>query len=142
VVYALLAMLCYAGFIYFNRSLPAQIDAMVGAFWQLSTGAFAVFTVCLFRDISWSLSAEQWGLMLATGFLPGFVALFAAVLALKHLSTSVYGTIAYLEPVTVAFFGWLFFTEILSATQLIGGGLIIAAGILQTVFHRPAAAVG
>jgi drug/metabolite transporter (DMT)-like permease len=74
--------------------------------------------------------------MIAVGFLPGFIALFSAILALKKLTTSVYGTIAYLEPLTVAFFGWLFFSETLTTIQLLGGGIIIIAGILQAVMYR------
>lgn len=131
--YALLAMLCYSGFIILNRNLSQRVDSTVGAFWQLSMGSLVVLPVCLIRNLSWGLTNDQWWLMLAVGLLPGFIALYAAILALKKLTTSVYGTIAYLEPATVAFFGWLFFAEKLTAIQLLGGCLIIVAGILQSL---------
>ena len=134
--YALLAMLCYTGFIVLNRNLSQKVDSTVGAFWQLSTGSLVVLPVCIVREHSWALTHEQWWLMLAVGLLPGFIALYAAILALKKLTTSVYGTIAYLEPATVALFGWLFFAEKLTAIQLLGGCLIIVAGILQSLTTR------
>lgn len=136
ILYALLAMLCYAGFIFINRRSPATADATVYAFWQLLLGSFIVLPICALTGVTWSFSTSQLWLMLLVGFLPGFVALYAAILALKNLTTSVYGTLAYLEPVTVAIFGWVLFDESLTPVQIAGALLIIAAGILQTISHR------
>jgi drug/metabolite transporter (DMT)-like permease len=67
--------------------------------------------------------------LLAIGFIPGFVALYCAVLALERLPTAVYGTLSYLEPVAVILFGCLFFSETLSASQFLGSLLILGSGL-------------
>jgi drug/metabolite transporter (DMT)-like permease len=71
--------------------------------------------------------------LLGTGFFPGFLAIFFAVVALSRLPAATFGTIAYSEPVAVVIFGWAIFNEALSPLQIGGCLLIIGSGILKTL---------
>ena len=70
--------------------------------------------------------------MLGTGFFPGFLAGFCAVVALSRLPTATFGTLTYVEPVAVVVFGWRLFNESLSSLQMGGCIVIIFSGIFQT----------
>lgn len=134
-VYASFAMLCYGGFIFVNGGFAHNADPTVTAFWQLLSGALIILPAILIAGHSWQFSALQWPLLVMVGIWPGFLALYWAILALKHLPTGVYGTITYLEPVAVSIFGWVLFTEHLSLLQLAGAALIVLAGIGQALAH-------
>ncbi|EAR07297.1 DMT family transporter [Reinekea blandensis] len=135
VVYAALAMLCYGGFIFVNGGLPVDAEPVVTAFWQLLAGALVMLPMLFWRESNWAFSVPEWGWLFVVGLWPGFIALYAAIVALKHLPTGVYGTITYLEPVAVSVFGWVMFAELLSVQQLIGGVLIVGAGVGQALAH-------
>lgn len=75
------------------------------------------------------------------GIFPGFIAIYCAIVALQHLPTRLYATLAYSEPVTVILAGWLLFNESLSTLQLGGVLLIIVTGLLLAIRHKPAKAI-
>jgi drug/metabolite transporter (DMT)-like permease len=68
----------------------------------------------------------------AIGFLTGFLAMLLAISALAHLPATTYGTLAYLEPFTVAVLAWWFFGESLSLSDALGASLIVIAGLGQS----------
>ncbi len=72
------------------------------------------------------------------GIFPGFIAIYCAIIALQHLPTRVYATLAYLEPVTVILAGWWLFNESLTSLQLGGVLLIILTGLLLARRHKAA----
>jgi threonine/homoserine efflux transporter RhtA len=72
------------------------------------------------------------------GLFPGFLAIYFAILALERLPTKVFGTLAYVEPVTVILAGWWLFNESLSALKIGGVVLILTAGALQAIYAQPA----
>lgn len=137
-MYGLLSLVAYSGFLLLNRrSLPAH-SQLQRTFYQLMIGACCVLpfltTMSLPRadDLIWIALA---------GIFPGFVAIYCAIVALQHLPTRVYATLAYLEPVTVILAGWWLFHESLSTLQLSGVLLIILTGLALAVRHKPAKAV-
>lgn len=75
----------------------------------------------------------QWFWLLCVGFFPGFLAIFFAVIALRRLETSLFGTLAYFEPLAVVLFGWILFHESLSPLQITGCLLILTSGIIKAV---------
>ncbi|MEP3562142.1 MAG: EamA family transporter, partial [Marinobacter sp.] len=85
-----------------------------------------------------SIGASQWGWLVAAGVVPGFLAIMLAVVALRVLPAATFGTLAYLEPITVVGLGWVLFGQSLSTLQLAGSVLIIASGVMQAAVsgHR------
>ncbi|MFO7648882.1 DMT family transporter [Halomonas sp. 3H] len=140
--FGLLAMLAYAGFILCNRRLPLHLDDRSCAFWQLAVGALVILPFALWQPQGLAAAAWQWPWLLAAGFLPGFVALLCAVMAISRLPTALYGTLAYCEPVAVVIFGWTLFGESLGPLALSGCLLILGSGILQAWLSAPRTAAG
>lgn len=137
-LYGLLALLCYSGFLLLNRrSLPGH-SQLQRTFYQLIIGACCVLPFLtamkapLAEDIIWIALA---------GIFPGFIAIYCAIVALQHLPTRLYATLAYLEPVTVILAGWWLFGESLSTLQQSGVVLIICTGLALALRHKPAKAV-
>ena len=137
-LYGLLALLCYSGFLLLNRrSLPAH-SQLQRTFYQLIIGACCVLP--FLTEMQMPLAEDMVWIALA-GIFPGFIAIYCAIVALQHLPTRVYATLAYLEPVTVILAGWWLFAESLSALQQGGVLLIIATGLLLALRHKPAKTV-
>ena len=124
---AALAMLCYSGFILVNRVISDHVNR--STFYQLLTGGIIMmpFFLCDMPEIV----GLQWLLILGVGFLPGFLGIFFAVIALRNLNASTFGTLAYFEPLAVVLFGWILFNETLSFLQISGCLLILLCGIIK-----------
>lgn len=104
---AALAMLCYAGFMLMNRRIRPHVPVMTRAFYQLLTGALVMLPFFLHSRPEITAANALW--LLATGLLPGFLAITFAVAALSRLPAATFGTLAYFEPLAVVFFGWSIF---------------------------------
>ena len=75
--------------------------------------------------------------MWIAGVVPGFIGIVCSVIALQKLSATAFGTLAYMEVVTVAVLGWVLFDETLSIMQSLGCVVIIFAVILQAYLSQP-----
>lgn len=128
---ALVSMCAYAGFILVNRKVPATVHVYTRTWYQLAIGALCILPFMLLSPTAVMPNPTQWSWLLAGGLLPGFLGILCAVLALQHLPTTVFGTLAYAEAIAVVVFGWVIFGESLNALQLGGCGIILASGVLQ-----------
>ena len=137
-VFGLMSLLAYSGFLLLNRrSLPAH-SQLQRTFYQLIIGACCVLPFLTGINMP---SADKLIWIALAGIFPGFIAIYCAIVALQHLPTRVYATLAYLEPVTVILAGWWLFNESLTVLQLGGVLLIILTGLLLALRHKPAKAV-
>lgn len=127
--FASLAMLSYSGFILVNRIISDHVHK--STFYQLLTGGI-LMTPFFLHNIPENIW-PQWFWLLCVGFFPGFLAIFFAVIALRRLETSLFGTLAYFEPLAVVLFGWILFHESLSPLQITGCLLILTSGIIKAV---------
>lgn len=137
-LFGLMSLLTYSSFLLLNRrALPAH-SQLQRTFYQLLIGACCVLP--FLTDMTLPTQADLVWILLA-GLFPGFLAIYCAIIALQHLPTRVYATLAYLEPVTVIIAGWWLFNENLSLLQLAGVLVIIGTGLVFAVRHKPAKAV-
>jgi len=97
-------------------------------FYQNLIGAF-VFLPFIFINTP-APSALQAGVASLYGFLIGIVAFVLFFFALRRLKMSHYALFTYWEVIAALFFGVVFFGEEISLNMVIGGGLILATGIL------------
>ncbi|WP_417521098.1 DMT family transporter [Marinobacter sp.] len=134
--YALCAMLCYAAFIVTNRLIHERVHVLTRSGFQMLVGALCMLPFMLQK--SDSIAGVQWGWLVTAGIIPGFLAIMLAVVALKALPAATYGTLAYLEPITVVALGWVLFGQSLTALQLSGCALIIVSGAFQAVLSQRA----
>lgn len=133
--YALAGSLCYGAYIVVNRQLDPGIPVLTRSVFQMAVGALMILPFMV--STSPPSAAYQWFWLAIAGLIPGFLALVLAVIALKQLPAATYGTLAYLEPITVVLLAWILFDQSLQALQIAGCLLIITAGIGQAVLtHR------
>lgn len=132
--YGLCAMVCYAAFILVNRLTDDRIHVLSRSGYQMLAGALCMLPLMLRQ--SDSIQGAQWGWLLAAGVVPGFLAIVFAVIALRSLPAATFGTLAYLEPITVVVLGWVLFGQSLSPLQMAGCGLIMASGVAQALLSR------
>ncbi len=129
--FALCAMLCYAAFMLTNRTIDDRIHVLSRSGYQMLAGALCMLPLMLLQDTT--ITGAQWGWLIAAGVVPGFLAIMLAVIALKSLPAATFGTLAYLEPITVVAIAWVLFDQSLTSLQLSGCALIILSGIAQAV---------
>lgn len=129
--YALCAMLCYSAFMLINRLIDDRIHVLSRSGYQMLAGALCMLPLMLLERET--ITGAQWGWLAAAGLVPGFLAIMLAVIALRSLPAATFGTLAYLEPITVVAIAWVLFDQSLNSLQLSGCVLIILSGIAQAV---------
>ena len=134
----LLSLCAYSSFLLLNRRSQPAHSQLQRTFYQLIIGACCVLP--FLTDMTTPVADDLIWIALA-GIFPGFIAIYCAIVALQHLPTRVYATLAYLEPVTVILAGWWLFNESLNTLQLGGVLLIIVTGLLLALRHKPTPAV-
>jgi drug/metabolite transporter (DMT)-like permease len=131
--YALFSLLTYAAYLLMNRKPHPNQSPYQRSFYQLLIGACCVLP---FLTGTGFTVATQWPWILLAGIFPGFLAILSALIALQHLPIRVYGTLAYIEPVTVILAGWWLFQEVLVTVQIAGVLLIVSCGVAQVALSR------
>jgi drug/metabolite transporter (DMT)-like permease len=126
--FGILSLLTYTAFLLLNRHVTSSHSQFQRTFYQLLIGACCVLPFLADASLP---TADDWLWIVLAGFFPGFLAIYFAVLALERLPTKVFGTLAYIEPVTVILAGWWLFGEALSTLKIAGVVLILTAGALQ-----------
>lgn len=127
----LLSLITYTGFLLLNRHSRGGYE-LQRTFYQLLIGALCVLP---FLDAFPLPTLQQWPYAIAAGLIPGFLAIYLAIKALNQLPTRVFGTLAYVEPVTVIVLGYCLFSETLTMLQLGGVACILACGMAQAWHH-------
>ncbi len=144
--YALLALVSYTAYLLLNRNVKSSLPLHSRNFWQLALGGSGMLLLIIGQHVldssaqrgavvtlPWQqLGWQDIGFLLLAGLLPGFLAMLCALYALQHLSTRLYGSLAYVEPAAVVLMGWIWFGEQLSLWQSLGVLLILFSGIVQT----------
>jgi len=132
-LFGLLSLLAYSGFLLANRHSGRSDSPLQRAFYQLLIGAACVLPLLTSLPLP---NAANWHWALLAGLFPGCLAIYFAVVALEHLPTRVFGTLAYIEPVAVIIAGWALFAEPLNLLQLGGVTVILLAGFMQSSLHQ------
>lgn len=130
-LYALCAMLCYTAFMLTNRLIEERVHVLTRSGYQMLTGALCILPLMLLQGDTMNLT--QWLWLTAAGVVPGFLALVLAVIALRALPAATFGTLAYLEPITVVVLAWVLFDQHLNTLQLAGCLLIMLSGVMQAL---------
>lgn len=127
--FSALGLCCYSAFILINRTIDSRVHVYTRTFYQLFTGALCM--VPFFLTDFPPVSGINWLWLLGAGFIPGFLGILFAVIALDRLPAATFGTLAYFEPIFVVVLGWAIFGETLNGLQLSGCLLILASGAVK-----------
>jgi len=132
--YGLCAMFCYTAFMLTNRLIEERVHVLTRSGYQMLAGALCMLPLMLQQGET--ITGAQWGWLIAAGVVPGFLAIVFAVIALRSLPAATFGTLAYLEPITVVVLAWVLFGQSLNTLQLSGCALIMVSGIAQALLSQ------
>ena len=132
--YGLCAMFCYTAFMLTNRLIEERIHVLTRSGYQMLAGSLCMLPLMLHQ--AETITGAQWGWLIAAGVVPGFLAIVFAVIALRSLPAATFGTLAYLEPITVVVLAWVLFGQSLNTLQLSGCTLIMVSGIAQALLSQ------
>jgi drug/metabolite transporter (DMT)-like permease len=122
-----------------NRKAQGDDAGWGGIAAQFGIAAVVMLPITLIAGVHLHWADLPW--IVAVGVLHGFGALTLVILALRHLKTVEYGTISYGEPVMAALVGVVLYGESISALQLVGGALVLIAGIARVLVQDIQAAI-
>jgi drug/metabolite transporter (DMT)-like permease len=120
-----------------KRLLLAATPPFTVAFWDCLVGALVVAPALLVAGRIFPADAGEWAAVLALGILLTAVSTLVYVTLLRHVSAQAAGVLTFLEPVAGVLLAWALVSEEPGATTLVGGALVLAAG-LAVVLLDPA----
>ncbi|MFP4462832.1 MAG: DMT family transporter [Guyparkeria sp.] len=142
------AAACYAGYLTATRawaSAPRPRDALVLQFWIGAAAALIMLGfVLLGQGLGWSIARwdmpapQEWSWLAAAGALAAFAHVLIAM-AFARSDASLLAPLQYLEIFSATILGWLIFADWPDGFTILGGLIIIAAGLV-VIRERPAEA--
>ncbi len=136
---ALLAMASFVALVFVGKKLVDEYQPPAIVAWQLGSAAVLVAPSL----IAWDTDAvsSSWPVLLTLGVVHTGVCGVLYFRAMQVVKAQHMGILAYLEPVTAVLWAWVFLSEQPGALTLVGGALIIAAGLNIALPGRRLAAV-
>jgi drug/metabolite transporter (DMT)-like permease len=112
-----------------KRLLLADTPPLTVAFWDCLVGALVVAPALLVAGRVLPADTGEWAAVLALGILLTGVSTLVYVTLLRHVSAQAAGVLTFLEPVAGVLLAWALVSEAPGATTLLGGALVLAAGL-------------
>ena len=112
-----------------KRLLLVATPPLTVAFWDCLVGALVVAPALLLADRILPADTGEWAAVLALGILLTGVSTLVYVTLLRHVSAQAAGVLTFLEPVAGVLLAWALVSEEPGATTLVGGALVLAAGL-------------
>jgi drug/metabolite transporter (DMT)-like permease len=132
------AAITYATLVIGTKHLTARLPVATIEVWYFSVATLVLAPFLLGADRVLPRGAEiAYVLLLGVVFTAASGLLY--VWLLRHVTAQAVGILAYLEPVSAALLAWAILGEPLGAAVVLGGTLIVAAGVL-VVLAEPAEA--
>ncbi len=110
--------------------LGRRIPPLPLAVLMITGSMLALLVVVPVTGVGVPQSGEEWLLVLALGIVPGVVGAVALLAAIGEIGPSLASILLTLEPPVTVLLAWLALDEVLSALQLAGGGVILAAMVV------------
>jgi len=126
---ALLAAFSYGMLGFFSKLATLKHKPSVVTAWQILISVFITAPFLYFSD--WQLTYQGLIISVITGVVHTALALFLWYDALNYIKVSLASVLQYLDIVFAMILAFVFLGEIPSLNQIIGAGLISAAGILS-----------
>jgi drug/metabolite transporter (DMT)-like permease len=128
VLLALLTGALYVPLALLNKSLSDTHGGVQLALWQLLIAGAVVLPFALLAD--WGTPRVEWLWLLVLGLVYTAFAFATYLRALERLAATRAVVLLYLEPASAVVFGWLLLDEPPTAGMLVGGALVVIAGVL------------
>jgi drug/metabolite transporter (DMT)-like permease len=127
-VLALVAAVLYAVVVLVDRTLAQRIDAAALTTSKLTVAGILLLPIAVFADADWASASLGW--LVVLGLVHTAFGLAVALDVLGRLPATVVAVLLYLEPASAVLFGWWLLGEQPTAATVVGGAVIIAAGLV------------
>ncbi|CAA9533538.1 MAG: hypothetical protein AVDCRST_MAG79-1134 [uncultured Thermoleophilia bacterium] len=138
VVLGLLTGLSYAVLIVLGKTLRREVSGVAVAFWQYGGVAVLLAPVALAGRGLEPASLRQLGALVVLGVVLTGLCGLLYVLALGNVPAQAIGILSYLEPVSAAVLAALVLDEAVGLRTVLGGLLVLAAGLVVVLQPAPA----
>ena len=112
-----------------KRLLHGGAPPLTGAFWDCLAGSVAIAPALLLAGTRLPADAGEWAAVLLLGVVFTGLGTLAYAALLRHVTAQAAGILTFLEPVAAVFLAWVLLGESLSAQAILGGALVLLAGI-------------
>jgi drug/metabolite transporter (DMT)-like permease len=128
ILLALLTGTLYVPLALLNKSLSDEMGGTNLALWQLLVAGMVLLPFAAVAD--WSTLGVDWKWLLVLGLVYTAFAFATFLTALVSLPATRAAVLLYLEPASAVLFGWVLLDESPSLLMLVGGALVVVAGVL------------
>jgi DME family drug/metabolite transporter len=130
----LAAAVTYAVLVIVTKRLTVRVEPATIAFWSYGIAALTLAPFLLGAERVLPEGRELlWVLLLGVLFTGVSGVLYISLL--RKVTAQAVGILAFLEPVSAALLAWAILDERLSAAVLVGGALVLAAGVLVVLYE-------
>ena len=134
---ALGCSVAYTAYLVATDRVAVRTTAMTTGLWVAAGASIANLTYAL-ATRSWTLPAGDLAALRVLGMAVFTAGAFICMMSsLRRIGAVRNGIIGVIEPLTVAVLAALFLSEPITASVVLGGVLILAAGVLATITGRP-----
>lgn len=126
--YALLTAVSYAGLVLALKRLREDTPTLTITFYQTIVGVALIAPLMPFQH--YTITARGWASLAVLGIVHVGITGLLYVYAARGVKAQHLGIISYVEPVSAIFYGWILLSEPPGWTDLLGGLLIISAGLI------------
>jgi drug/metabolite transporter (DMT)-like permease len=128
VVLALLTGVLYVPLALLNKSLGDEMGGVVLAFAQLVVAGVVLLPFAALAD--WGSPRWSWLWLVVLAVVYTAFAFGSYLHALERMPATRAAVLLYLEPASAVLFGWLLLDERPTVSMLVGGALVVGAGVL------------
>jgi drug/metabolite transporter (DMT)-like permease len=132
----LAAAISYALLVVFTKEVAMRVPVLAVTFWVYSIASVAIAPLLLVAPRVLPTAGELPALA-ALGVVFTALSGYVYISLLRHVTAQAVGILSYIEPVSAALLAWALLDEPLTWQIVLGGALVIAAGLL-VVFLEPA----
>jgi drug/metabolite transporter (DMT)-like permease len=126
----------YAALVIVNKRLLARLEPPTVAFWSCAVAAIALAPFLLLAERVLPDSPGELGGLLLLGVVFTGVSALLYTTILRHVTAQAAGILSFLEPVSATVLAWALLGESLGVATVLGGVLVLSAGIL-VVLREP-----
>lgn len=124
------AALTFAVLLILSKTLLHEAVApLTITFWSCLAGTVAIAPSLLFADTVLPVDAADWARVILLGVVFTGLATLVYMWLLNHVTAQAAGVLTFLEPVSAVAVAWVVLDETLTPAALVGGVLVICAGV-------------
>ncbi|HZQ27176.1 MAG TPA: DMT family transporter [Acidimicrobiales bacterium] len=132
---AVIAAALFVVLVLVSKPLAEAYGGLRLAFMEMAGAAVVLAPFALLAR--WGSPRATWALLLVLGLVHTAVGIAVYLGVLARIPATHVAILGYLEPAAVVVFGWLFLSESPSVETVLGGALIVVAGVLVIRAGRP-----